>query len=113
MKQLTKQIALLERVDQLIRLRATGRPKQLAQRLEVSEATVFRIIDTMKALNAPIYYDLARQSYSYSQATKFKCGFYLEELDRTSEKDFSGGHAYGNLCHLTKFNTLPVPTITI
>ncbi len=79
MKQLTKQIALLERVDQLIRLRATGRPKQLAQRLEVSEATVFRIIDAMKALDAPIYYDPARQSYVYSEPTEFKYGFYLEE----------------------------------
>ena len=113
MKQLTKQIALLERVDRLIRMRATGRPKQLAQRLEVSEATVFRIIDTMKALNAPIYYDLARQSYSYSEATRFKCGFYLEELDRTTEKDLSGGCAFQNLERLIQFNSSFPSTITI
>ena len=49
MRQLSKQIALLERMDQLVRLKATGRPKKLAERLQVSEATVFRIIDTMKA----------------------------------------------------------------
>ncbi len=113
MKQLTKQIALLERVDQLIRLRATGRPKQLAQRLEVSEATVFRIIDTMKALDAPIYYDLTRQSYSYSEATRFKCGFYMEELDDKTEKDLSGGGAFENVNRLIKFNTFPVQTVII
>ncbi len=113
MKQLTRQIALLERVDQLIRMKATGRPKQLAQRLNVSEATVFRIIDTMKALNAPIYYDLSRQSYSYSEATRFKCGFYLEELDRKAEKDLSGGYAFDNLERLILFNNSFQSTITI
>ncbi|MEM1336457.1 MAG: HTH domain-containing protein [Bacteroidota bacterium] len=113
MKQLTKQIALLERVDQLIRLKATGRPKQLAQRLKVSEATVFRIIETMKALDAPIYYDLSRQSYSYSEATRFKCGFYLEELDRKTEKGLSGGVAFKNLNVLVKFNDTNIPTIRI
>ena len=76
-------------------------------------ATVFRIIDTMKALNAPIYYDLARQSYSYSEATRFKCGFYLEELDRKAEKDFSGGCAFENLNCLLRFNSSFPSTITI
>lgn len=97
MKQIVKQIALLERVDQLIRMRATGRPHQLAKRLQVSEATVFRIIDTMKELNAPIYYDLTRQSYLYSENITFKCGFYLEGLDEQTEREISGGQAFTNL----------------
>ena len=103
MKKLTKQIALLERVDRLIRLKATGRPRQLAKRLDISEATVFRMIETMKELNAPVYYDLARQSYAYAEPTKFKCGFYLEELDRNAEKNLSGGFAFNNLKYLTRF----------
>ncbi len=97
MKQIVKQIALLDRVDQLIRMKATGRPNQLAKRLQVSEATVFRIIDTMKELNAPIYYDLTRQSYLYSETTTFKCGFYLEELDDQTERNIFGGQAFTNL----------------
>ncbi|MGB5610211.1 hypothetical protein [Eudoraea sp.] len=103
MKQIIKQIAKLERVDQLIRLKATGRPSDLAKRLEVSEATVFRIIDTMKEMNAPIYYDLARQSYLYSEMTMFKCGFYLEELDDKTERELSGGHAFANLRKVLEF----------
>jgi len=103
MKQLVKQIALLERVDQLIRLKATGRPIQLAERLEVSEATVFRMIDTMKEMNAPVCYDLVRQSYVYTETTSFKCGFYLEELDDYDGRNLSGGSAYSNMKHLVKF----------
>ena len=97
MRLLIKQIAVLERVDQLVRLKATGRPKQLAKRLEVSEATVFRIIETMKEMNAPIYYDLSRQSYMYSETTKFKIGFYTEDLDDKTTQNLSGGHSVAYL----------------
>ncbi len=103
MAKLTQQIAVLERIDQLIRLKATGRPKQLADRLEVSEATVFRMIETMKELNAPICYDLSRQSYVYTETTSFKCGFYVEVLDETTERNLSGGYGYSNMKRLLKF----------
>ncbi|KPM33328.1 Hypothetical protein I595_231 [Croceitalea dokdonensis DOKDO 023] len=103
MKQLTKQIALLERVDQLIRLKATGRPKNLAERLNVSQATVFRMIETMKELNAPVYYDLARQSYAYSEPTAFKCGFFVEALDEEAQRDLTGGYGFKNIQRLLKF----------
>lgn len=102
MKLIIKQIAILERVDQLIRLKATGRPRDLAKRLEVSEATIFRIIDTMKEMNAPIYYDLARQSYLYSDMTTFKCGFYLKELDDKTEREVYGGCSFVNLRKVLK-----------
>ncbi|MEQ5791682.1 HTH domain-containing protein [Muricauda sp. NFXS6] len=103
MAKLTQQIAILERIDQLIRLKATGRPKQLADRLEVSEATVFRMIETMKELNAPICYDLSRQSYVYTETTSFKCGFYVEALDEITERNLSGGYSFGNMKRLLKF----------
>ena len=93
MRMLIKQIALLERVDQLIRLKATGRPKQLADRLEVSEATVFRMIEVMKELDAPITYDFSRQSYVYSHATRFKCGFFEEARDSLTQKDLNDAYA--------------------
>ncbi len=103
MKQLTRQIALLERVDRLIRLKATGRPKKLAERLEVSEATVFRMIDTMKELNAPVYYDLANQSYAYSKPTSFRCGFFMEDLDKNAQRNLTGGFGFKNIGRLLKF----------
>ena len=103
MAKLTQQIAVLERIDQLIRLKATGRPKQLANKLEVSEATVFRMIETMKELNAPICYDLTRQSYVYTETTSFKCGFYVEELDETTERNLSGGSCFTNMKSMLAF----------
>lgn len=103
MAKLTQQLEIIERIDQLIRLKATGRPKQLADRLEVSEATVFRMIETMKELNAPICYDLARQSYVYTETTHFKCGFYGEELDASTERSLSGGNCFTHMKRLLAF----------
>lgn len=103
MRQLTKQIALLERVDQLIRLKATGGPKKLAEKLEISEATVFRMIETMKELNAPVYYDWARQSYVYSERTEFKCGFFVESLEEGEQRNLSGGFGFNNIKKLLRF----------
>jgi len=102
MRQLTRQIALLERMDQLVRLKATGRPKNLAERLQVSEATVFRIIDTMKALDAPVCYDIACQSYVYTKPTRFRCGFFIEGLDEGTQRNLSGGYGFKNVQRLLK-----------
>lgn len=105
MKQLTRQIALLERMDQLVRLKATGRPKNLAERLQVSEATVFRIIDTMKELNAPVCYDIVCQSYVYTEPAQFKCGFFVKGLDREEQRNLTGGYGFNNVRRLFDFNS--------
>jgi len=63
----------LQRVDQLIRMKATGTPEQLASRLGISKRTVFEVITFMKSLDAPIYYCHHRQSYCYEYPVQFKC----------------------------------------
>jgi len=73
-----KKLNQLQRVDQLIRTKATGTPKQLASRLEVSKRTVFEVIAFMKILNAPIYYCHQRRSYCYEYPVKFKCNIGFE-----------------------------------
>lgn len=91
MSQLIKQLNLIKRVDWLVRMKATGTPKQLARRLNVSESKVYRIIDLMKNLDAPISYDYTVQSYVYDTKAKFICGFKLEELDLDQMIEFNGG----------------------
>ena len=62
-----KQLAQLKRMDNLIRRKATGTPDQLAERLEVSRATIFRYLDELKAFGADIRYCKERRSYIYSE----------------------------------------------
>ncbi|GAA4273849.1 hypothetical protein U6A24_02090 [Aquimarina gracilis] len=71
-----KQIEIIERIDQLIRLQATGTPSQLARRLEISKTKLHRTITIMRELHAPIVFDLTIQSYVYEEEVGFEFGFY-------------------------------------
>ncbi|WP_155837831.1 HTH domain-containing protein [Aquimarina muelleri] len=69
----------MERIDQLIRMKATGNPEELAKRLGISKTKLYRTIRTMKALNAPLEYDYSIQSYVYIKTVGFKFGFFVKE----------------------------------
>jgi hypothetical protein len=55
----------IERVDQLIRLKGTGTPANLASRLGISENSVYNLLNILRSLGADIYYCEQRQSYCY------------------------------------------------
>ena len=88
---ITKQINLIERIDQLVRLQATGSPVELAIRLNISRAKLYRIIEIMKELNAPIAFDFAVQSFVYEEEVGFQCGFYTRDLFPTEVRSINGG----------------------
>ncbi|WP_109433991.1 MULTISPECIES: type I-E CRISPR-associated protein Cse2/CasB [Aquimarina] len=74
-----KHVEIIERIDQFIRLQATGSPEELASRLRISRTKLYRIIDIMKKLNAPIEYDISIQSYVYAEDVGFRFGFYSKK----------------------------------
>jgi len=68
-----------KQIDQLIRLKATGTPKELAEKIGVSERLLYYYLNEMKELGAPIYYDKERCCYCYSEEVKFEFGFRIIE----------------------------------
>jgi hypothetical protein len=71
-----KMIDKLHRIDHLIRMKATGQPHELAQRLKVSPSTLYEYLDVMKkVLSAPIRYCHVRRSYVYEEDGKLHLGF--------------------------------------
>jgi hypothetical protein len=70
-----EELFLLQRIDNLIRTRATGAPKILAQRLEVSECSVYRLIERLRDEGFPIRYDKKGQSYYYSKPVTWHAEF--------------------------------------
>lgn len=75
MSAIIKQIELIKRMDQLIRIQATGTPVALAIKLGISKTKVYRLIHIMRALDAPIEYSYAAQSFVYEEEVKFRFGF--------------------------------------
>jgi len=70
-----EKLQVIERVDQLIRMKATGSPDALAEKLNVSRRCVYDIIDVMKRMDAPILYDSTRKSFYYSHNCDLMIGF--------------------------------------
>lgn len=91
MNKLLQQIELIERIDQLIRIKATGTPKFLAERLDISEASLYRLIETIKEMGAPIEFSIRYQSYIYLNEVNFMCGFFLKELSYSEIHNLNGG----------------------
>lgn len=70
-----EKLNLIERIDQLIRLKATGTADELAEKLRISRRNVYMIIDLMKSMDAPILYDISKKSFYYEYDCELSIGF--------------------------------------
>ena len=75
MKIITRHIATLERIDQLIRLQATESPEELTQKVNISRTKLYRMIHLMKEPGGPIVYDFTIQRFIYEKEVGFRFGF--------------------------------------
>lgn len=88
-----EKIEQIERVDALIRRKATGSLSELATRLGISERYVYILIKLMKNLGGPIYFDNDCNSYCYEEKVTFSVGFEL------INKPVKGGYIHVHLLH--------------
>jgi hypothetical protein len=64
----------------LARTRSTGSPKELSEKLNMSQSSVYAYLSFMKlSLNAPIAYSRLRRSYYYKQNGKIVIEFKKHE----------------------------------
>lgn len=71
----------LEHLDNLIRLKATGDPKTLAKKLNISLRAVYDYINKLKALGAPINYNRHKSTYYYDEQGHFHFKFIRAEKE--------------------------------
>jgi len=78
---------MIERIDGLIRRKATGSARELASKLGIGKSTVYEVLDIMKLLGAEIEYSNDRKSYFYNSNKIFSVGF-------IDPKKIKGGKKY-------------------
>lgn len=71
----TETLERLQRIDHLIRIKATGTPSSLAGKIGISERCLYKYLNLMKDFGAPIKFSNSRQSYYYDEAGYFKISF--------------------------------------
>jgi biotin operon repressor len=81
----------LERLHGLIRRKATGSPRELAQKLELSERQVYECLSEMKEMGAPIAFCNLRKTYYYSQEVSLHFGFVATNLSPDDQLTIGGG----------------------
>jgi predicted DNA-binding transcriptional regulator YafY len=67
MSKIPEHINQLARLDDFIRRKATGTPAELAQKMNLSERTIFRLMDELRAFGAVIVYDKFLETYRYKE----------------------------------------------
>ena len=101
----------LRQMDRLIRRKATGSPKQFAQKLGISERTLYEYLSLMKIEGAQIEYSAEKQSYYYMLNGYFFIGYQLKEIVYDNLITINGGisafhqrFSYCNNISVKKFN---------
>ena len=61
----------MEYLVHLIKTKATGSPRELARKLEVSERTVYGLLNMLKELEGPVCYDSLRKTYYFKNEGDF------------------------------------------
>jgi hypothetical protein len=103
----TKYLERIERIDALIRRQNTGTPKNLADKLEISERQVYNCIEELRNLGLPIEYCRNRQTYYYGEALKLHIGISIENLT-TQEKIIIFGGSINNYTFSIHCNKIAV-----
>jgi len=70
-----KLLSALSQMDQLIRFRETGTPKDFAYRLGISVRTLYNYLRILKELGADIQYNKYSQSYEYVSEIHLYVGY--------------------------------------
>jgi len=103
------ELAKIARLDNFIRMAATGTPEVLAERLGISRSSLFELISYMKEeMKAPIIYNRNRPSYVYLYPPRFYLGFDRERLNTAEMTDTHGGGEVNETANEKKSNKVKV-----
>lgn len=72
-----KKIHQLNRLHELIKRRATGSPKELAGKFDMSERCIYRLVDELRSFDLDIKYCRTSQSYIYTRQIDFSLSIML------------------------------------
>lgn len=68
-------IEQIKKINQLIVKKNTGKPAEMAVKLDCSLTTLFTYLAMMRTMGAPIQYNKFKQTYYYEEEGDFVIGF--------------------------------------
>ncbi len=89
-----KFIRRIERVNDLIKRRATGNPAEFAQKLHLSESRLYEILKELKTLGLPIAFSHADNSYCYDGSGGIEVKIKGKTLQEKEMENTKGGTGF-------------------
>jgi len=80
--QLLKYTDRLRRADRLIRMEATGAPRQFALKLGISESYLYGVLDEMKEMGLPLTYNKVKGTYVYTRPVRLRIEIDIESISK-------------------------------
>lgn len=92
----TKYIERIRYLDELIRKEKTGNPEELANRLGISRAQLYNILEFLKAEGLTIGYTRKRSTFYYTCGKKLEVNFSIKVVSDEEARAIGGGNiAFG------------------
>ena len=87
-----KNVNRVEKLHTLILQKNTGTPKELAEQLGISRATLYLLMDELNSLNMLVSYSRKYETFFYLQDVKLTLSFKVETIDDPNElRKINGG----------------------
>ena len=84
----------LERLHQLhglIKNENSGTPKQIARKMQISERSIYRLIEKLKDLNAEVCFDRKRNTYYYLSPFELQFSITVKAISNNDIVNLYGG----------------------
>ena len=89
--QLEKYTERLKYADNLIHLEATGKPKDFARKLNISESHLYNILEDLRFLGMPLAYSKSNLTYYYTKPVQLHIEIVVMPLNNNEAEKICGG----------------------
>ena len=86
-----EQLERLKTMNKLIKEETTGKPENFAAQIGISPSHLYRCIDEIKELGAPIHYSRMRETYFYEFEFDLRVSYSIELISKETAKKIAGG----------------------
>jgi biotin operon repressor len=91
-----EQLERLKRMNRLIREERTGSPEEFAISLGVSSSHLYRCIEDIKEMGAPVNFSRSRKTYYYEYDFEMKVSYSIQLISEQTAKKVIGGFSLNN-----------------
>lgn len=86
----------LKQINELIKNKSTGKPKEFSKKIGISESHLYRCINEIKEMGAPVKFDRKRDTYYYDKSFEIKVNYSIELISEEESKQIKAGFTLKN-----------------